>query len=178
MFKSTVYTVLGMLAMKPMSGYEIKKSIDESTHFFWNESPGQIYPALKCAQENNLISSKQQKGTRNKTTYRITDAGRKELREWLSHAPEKFTQRNELLLKVFFGNNTDQKVILNYLHESLHQMQIKLRLYKEIEAMTQQHLKDKTDGAKYWHITIQFGLRSLQASIDWAKDSIRFLEMN
>jgi PadR family transcriptional regulator AphA len=30
-----------------MSGYDIRKTVQESIRFFWSESYGQIYPALK-----------------------------------------------------------------------------------------------------------------------------------
>jgi DNA-binding PadR family transcriptional regulator len=36
-----------MLSLRPMSGYDIRKTVQESIRFFWSESYGQIYPALK-----------------------------------------------------------------------------------------------------------------------------------
>lgn len=178
MFKNTAYAVLGILAMEPMSGYDIKKTLNESTQHFWNESPGQIYPALKTALTAGLISAQEENGGRSKITYAITAAGRDVLRQWLNETPAKFTQRNELLLKVFLGSNTDQETILNYLQEHLHQTQAKLRVYQQIEKKIQGYLEDQLDGAKYWYITLRYGIRSLQNSIEWSQESVSFLNNN
>ena len=52
--------VLGFLSEKSMTGYEIKKQMENSTSFFYNTSFGNIYPTLKkleasghatCAEE-------------------------------------------------------------------------------------------------------------------------------
>ena len=41
------YAVLGMLSIRPMSGYDIKQAIGESVVHFWDESYGRIYPSLQ-----------------------------------------------------------------------------------------------------------------------------------
>jgi len=44
----TAYVILGILAIHDnQSGYEIRKTIQQSVGFFWGESYGQIYPTLK-----------------------------------------------------------------------------------------------------------------------------------
>ena len=45
--RQTDYVILGLLAERPLSGYQIKKIIDIRFQFFWSESFGQIFPALK-----------------------------------------------------------------------------------------------------------------------------------
>ena len=52
---ATAKVILGMLAMRPRSGYEIKSFVDDSTRYFWAASYGQIYPELKRLAENGLI---------------------------------------------------------------------------------------------------------------------------
>ena len=39
--------ILGLLAVRPLSGYDIKAIVDRSTRFFWAASYGQIYPELR-----------------------------------------------------------------------------------------------------------------------------------
>ncbi len=41
------YALLGVLCMKPGSGYDIKKFCDKTISHFWNENYGHIYPVLK-----------------------------------------------------------------------------------------------------------------------------------
>ena len=45
--RQTDYVILGLLAERPLSGYQIKKIVDIRFGFFWSESFGQIFPALK-----------------------------------------------------------------------------------------------------------------------------------
>ena len=42
---ATGRVILGMLAVEPRSGYDIKAIVDHSTRFFWAASYGQIYPS-------------------------------------------------------------------------------------------------------------------------------------
>ena len=52
----TSYVILGILAIHPhQSGYEIRKTIQQSVGFFWSESFGQIYPTLKRLNAEKLI---------------------------------------------------------------------------------------------------------------------------
>ena len=102
---STAYVILGLLRIQPMSGYEIKAFVDRSTRFFWAASYGQIYPELRRLAEAGLIEgSSKPSGGRKRTEYRLTPAGRKELREWLRIPPEVYETRDEGLLKLFFAD--------------------------------------------------------------------------
>jgi PadR family transcriptional regulator, regulatory protein AphA len=94
-----------MLSIQPMSGYDIRKAIDESVVHFWRESYGQIYPTLKRLALQGLIQPKA--GPRNAKTSRqlfaLTSKGKARLREWLALAPGTQPPRSELLLKLFFA---------------------------------------------------------------------------
>ncbi len=101
----TAYVILGMLGWRPMSGYEIKSIVDESTRFFWAASYGQIYPELKRLAEIGLIvGSDSPTGGRRRTVYEITADGEEELRAWLRQPPQAFEMRDEGLLKLFFAD--------------------------------------------------------------------------
>ena len=100
----TAYVILGMLRPAPRSGYEIKTLVDNSTHFFWAASYGQIYPELRRLAEAGLVEGADgSRDGRKRTVYRITAAGRKELRDWLREPPATFEARDEGLLKLFFA---------------------------------------------------------------------------
>jgi DNA-binding PadR family transcriptional regulator len=101
----TAFVILGMLAWRPMSGYDVKSIVDNSTRFFWAASYGQIYPELRRLAEAGLVEGEAEKGSgRRRTAYRITAAGRDALRDWLAQEPQTFEQRDEGLLKLFFAS--------------------------------------------------------------------------
>src|SRR5262249_61796934 len=74
---TTEYAVLGMLAMGPGSGYDLKKRIEGSVAHFWSESYGQIYPILSRLAAEGLIARRleRQKGKPDRHVYSITAAG-------------------------------------------------------------------------------------------------------
>ena len=52
---TTEYAVLGMLALGPGSGYDLKKRVEGSIAHFWSESYGQIYPILAHLASQGLV---------------------------------------------------------------------------------------------------------------------------
>ncbi len=101
----TSHVILGMLGLRPMCGYEIKRFVDKSTRFFWAASYGQIYPELARLSAAGLIAGDRDPGSaRRRIVFRLTADGRKALREWLAGAAEIQETRDESLLKVFFSD--------------------------------------------------------------------------
>jgi PadR family transcriptional regulator, regulatory protein AphA len=130
----TAFVILGMLAWRPMSGYDIKSVVDHSTRFFWAASYGQIYPELRRLAEAGLVKAKAEAGSgRRRTTYSLTRSGRAALRDWLAKEPRTFEQRDEGLLKLFFASASPETALATLdakraFHEG------KLAQLREIEA--------------------------------------------
>jgi DNA-binding PadR family transcriptional regulator len=111
----TAYVILGMLSIEPnKSGYDIRKAIESSVGYFWRESYGQIYPALKRLTAEGLIRSdqpnKRDSAARHRQKYSLTAAGRAEFQRWLALPFHNDPPRNEFLLKLFFGREADPGV--------------------------------------------------------------------
>ena len=105
--KQTAVTpvVLGLLAKRPLSGYDIKTIVDRSTRFFWAASYGQIYPELKRLEQEGLIEGEDaSNGNRGRRVYRLTEAGQKALRDWLTGPNLTIELRDESLLRLFFSD--------------------------------------------------------------------------
>ena len=97
---ATGKVILGMLAARPRSGYEIKQLVDNSARFFWAASYGQIYPELRRLEDAGLIAGADaSQGARQRTVYRLTAAGRRAARAWIAGPPEVFEMRDEGLLE-------------------------------------------------------------------------------
>lgn len=105
---ATAKVILGMLAMHPRSGYEIKAFVDDSTRYFWAASYGQIYPELKRLAGRGLIEGTEDPASgRQRTVYRLTEAGMAELRDWHRRPAELYELRDEALLKLFLAGAVD-----------------------------------------------------------------------
>jgi PadR family transcriptional regulator AphA len=105
---ATAKVILGMLAGRPRSGYEIKQLVDSSARFFWTASYGQIYPELKKLEKAGLIAGDDTShGARQRTTFKLTADGKRAAREWIAAPPEVLEIRDEGLLKLFFAGSID-----------------------------------------------------------------------
>lgn len=103
---NTSFLLLGMVALSPMSGYDIKQMADGSTRHFWQISYGQIYPELKALEKAGMIQAAEAaRGSRQRTLHQLTDTGSEALTDWISDssmAPVEL--RDEMLLKLFFSD--------------------------------------------------------------------------
>lgn len=99
------HAVLALLAGGPSHGYELKSSFEESVGPQWGElNIGHLYQVLERLVRDELVTRKQvsQDDRPDKTVYRLTAAGRRELEQWLS-APfvRRGGYRDDFFLKLF-----------------------------------------------------------------------------
>jgi len=114
---STSYVVLGMLALGPRSGYDIKQLADISTRHFWAISYGQIYPELRRLSDAGLVRAQDaSRGTRHRTIHHLTAKGRQVLKAWVSDPEGKKVEiRDEMLLKLFFADAMSRRDTVRHL---------------------------------------------------------------
>ncbi len=118
------YAILGLLSEKPMSGYDLKKIMQDSEYMYWSGNNNQIYKALlQLSNDNFLISeTRHQDGAPTKKIYRITDKGRTALQEWVcSTQPEVPEFKKPFLIQMvcFAQLESEQieKIVLEYQHK-------------------------------------------------------------
>lgn len=95
------HAVLGLLVETPSSGYDLLKRFESSLAFVWPAKQSQVYGELAKLSEAGLIEVTGT-GARNRREYGITEAGRAELREWLTGPGAESAYRSAALLRVFF----------------------------------------------------------------------------
>lgn len=92
---ATKHVLLGLLDIKPMSGYDIRNNLRISLDSLWTASYGQIYPALhKLAAEGLVEAVNEPTGSRERIVYHLTDAGRQQFRDWLNQPVEYLPTRD------------------------------------------------------------------------------------
>ena len=163
--------------MRPMSGYDVKKTIEGSIGNFWSESYGQIYPMLKGLVAEGLATRSVEAGDvgLERNVYALTDAGREELGRWLGMPVEHEVGRVEILLKLFFGwqvpAEENRRKVLEFreLHRGL------LRKYGAIEgSLEAEHAGHP--GLPYWLMTVRYGRRVSEALLDWCEETLAALD--
>jgi DNA-binding PadR family transcriptional regulator len=97
------HAILGLLSEGPLHGYGLKAAYEESLVPGASLNIGQVYPALERLQTDGHVTSEvvAQSERPDRKVFTITDAGRRELANWLATAaPRESDLRNETFLKV------------------------------------------------------------------------------
>jgi DNA-binding PadR family transcriptional regulator len=160
-----------MLSLGAMSGYELRRVIDESIGNFWSESFGQIYPTLKQLQAKGLVSASE--GARlGSKVYSLTELGHFRFREWLGLPAQPQVVRNELLLKLFFGNHADSETVCQQVTQERHRFEADLAHYAGIEARLKADYGGHP-GMPYWLMTVNYGKAEAVALIGWCDETLK-----
>ena len=175
--RQTDYVILGLLAERPLSGYQIKKIIDIRFQFFWSESFGQIFPALKSLAVQGLVEEcpLEASGGHAAKAHQITPAGKAALIDWLSQPVEKESLRLEILLKTYFSGYAAPEAMLTHLSafEESHARQLHiLGLFQE-ELL---RIPDEDENHGDILRVIDFGQKANRAYLDWCRETRAYFE--
>ncbi|MGC1422746.1 MAG: PadR family transcriptional regulator [Terracidiphilus sp.] len=174
---STSYAILGGLSVQPnLSGYDMRKGIQNSIGYFWGESYGQIYPALKRLANEGLIvpTNSSTNGRKRRQTYVITDAGRTALRQWLALPFYNEPPRNEFLLKLFFGHVAGPGVAAVHLRDLNDRNRRMLDVLTKIEASVPPQ-QSANPHLPYWMLTLGLGKALTCAALEWGEKALAAL---
>src|SRR5215467_8902517 len=110
---TTSYAVLGLLAIKPWSSYELTQPMDRSLGRIWPRPVSKLYEEPKKLVAHGLArSATERNGRRTRTVYAITADGRRALRDWLAEPGAGPALEFEQLLKVFCSDNATRTDVL------------------------------------------------------------------
>ncbi len=110
----TTYGLLGLLAVRSWTGYELTKQVRRSLRFVWPASEGHLY-----REQHRLVDlgwatvEAEPAGQRSRNRYTITEAGRAALRDWLATTPEEPHFQIEGVLRTFFGDQATPAELAN-----------------------------------------------------------------
>jgi PadR family transcriptional regulator, regulatory protein AphA len=170
---STPEILLGLLSIEPMSGYDLGRAIRDSVGHFWNESYGQIYPTLKQLADQGFVTASQERrqGRPDRRVYAITPEGRQRLRAWLELPPQPEVPRNELLLKLFFGDQVPPRVLIGHVERMAAEHRAILRFLAGAESASSQ-TEALQPAARYWRLAARFGQYEIEAHLRWAEETL------
>jgi DNA-binding PadR family transcriptional regulator len=169
--KQTAVTpvVLGLLAIRPRSGYDIKAVVDRSTRFFWAASYGQIYPELRRLEEEGLIEGEDApSGGRNRRVYELTDAGRQALLDWLLGQTVTIELRDESLLRLFFADALPREQALMLLEGRKRGHEQYLEVLRAIDAIP------GTD-PDFVDLVLRWGIEFNEWGVSWCERQLKRL---
>lgn len=110
---TTSYAVLGLLALKPWTAYELSQQMKRSMAFIWPRAERAIYDEPKSLVAHGLAkATSQPDGNRPRRVYRITPKGRRALAAWLDQpsAPPAF--ESEAMVRSTYAEYGDKDALL------------------------------------------------------------------
>jgi len=165
--------VLGLLSLGPRSGYDIKTVVDRSTRFFWAASYGQIYPELRRLEAEGLVEGEDApNGARGRRVYKLTDAGRQALQDWLLGSETTIEYRDESLLRLFFGDALPREQALELLEGRKRGHEQYLEVLRAIEALPGGKDPDFVDLVLHWGIDFN------EWGAQWCEEQLNRLRMS
>jgi len=173
----TGFLILGMLSIESnRSGYDIRKAVESSVSYFWQESYGQIYPTLKRLVAEGLIEPRRPstRGRPERREYSITARGRASLQEWLASPYREDPPRNEFLLKLFFGRSLPREARLRHIRGFQDKNRHLLAALEELQRQAQTHNAGNPH-LPFWMLTLSFGIAHVRASLDWSESALSIL---
>jgi DNA-binding PadR family transcriptional regulator len=174
---TTVESLLVMLSLHSMSGYQLQLTVRRTIGNFWQESFGQIYPALRRMVAEGLVryEAVEEPGQRTSKVYALTDAGRERLREWMSLPCERQVMRDELLLKLFAGIEAPPGCLERHVREYREKVLDDLKRYREAERCLPVAQKGNP-ALPFYLLTLRQGLRTAEALLQWSDEALAELK--
>jgi DNA-binding PadR family transcriptional regulator len=108
----TAASLLGLLAMKPRTGWELYAAFEESIGQFWSMTRSQVYRELLAMAGRGLVEFGSA-GPRERRLCTITSAGRAAFLAWIARMPGEELIRFPLLLTVFFGEDVPPQMLVD-----------------------------------------------------------------
>jgi PadR family transcriptional regulator AphA len=110
---TTSYAVLGMLAVKPWSGYELTQQLRRSLDYCWPKAASVLYDEQRRLVRLGLATATDERANgRKRTRYAITDDGRAALRNWLATPPEDPKLEVEVMLRLLYADSGEPEDLL------------------------------------------------------------------
>ncbi len=162
---SIKYAILGMLADRPLHGYELKAAYEEDLVPATQLNYGQVYTTLERLGRDGLVAHEVVSQTErpDKKVYALTEGGRKELKEWLSTPSAlDLDLRNETFLKLMLARRlegADPREVLDVERRACLE-----RLHEVTKARAQ---ADKAKAPAQTVLLLDLALLRLEAFIKW-----------
>jgi len=166
------YALLGLIAMRPMSGYDVHKLFATTALGHFSSSPGAIYPALQRLERRGLLKASLDTATeaRPRRVYSLTLGGEATLDAWLRQQvtrEELIGNSGAPILRFgFAGGRLSEEEVVEYLRGWRRTVEAYIEELKSY--------RDATDwgSALYGMLSLERGIRGFQGDVEWIRDAI------
>jgi PadR family transcriptional regulator, regulatory protein AphA len=177
---SLEYAILGFLNYQPFSGYDLKKVFDNSIRHFWYADQSQIYRTLGHLTRQGWaeVEVVNQTDRPDRKVYHITSAGREALHCWLQGPIPTQEPHSAPLVQIFFAGQLSDDEILEKFETAAVIFRTILDRYQQVPQQVEEYTRQVSSPREtyFWFSTLQLGIKTMQAQLEWAEDVIRLLK--
>ena len=140
---STSYAILGLLALRPWTTYELAQQMQRALGHFWPRAESKLYEEPKKLVEHGFAEATvEHTGKRPRTVYAITPAGREALQAWMPEPSAGPVIEFEGLLRVFFAEHGTRADVLGAIDSAHRWVE---RRHEESEGISRSYLEGQGD---------------------------------
>ena len=170
------HAILGFLNYTPFSGYDLKKVFDASVRHFWPADQSQVYRTLTRLADSGWVDLEwiEQETRPDRKVYHITEAGRVELRKWLTAPIRPERPRSTAPVPVILaGQQTDDEILATFEHAAA-QLRSLLARYEEVPDRRKQDADRLASSREepLWRLTLEYGISWAWAQLGWIESVI------
>ncbi len=173
------YAILGLLSWKPLTGYDVKRVMQDSPFLYWSGNNNQIYKALVKLLENGFVTNEiqYQESAPNKKIYSITESGLAELIRWVTgEEPEIPEYKKTFLIQLSWAGRLEPEKIDELLTKYEETMTQQLAMRKE-EKRREKNFPNRTEQEHFvWEMIYDNFVRMCEVELCWIQQFREGLE--
>ena len=168
---SLQFFVLGLLAQRPMSGYDIKRFLNTLNWLIGSPSGGSLYPVLRALLEEDLVAVEVVPGLDRppRKIYSITEAGRQALQAWIDKPAAANAPLKAFVMRLIIADSHSIARLLGHLERRRKQVADHRAKLREGPGAIEEEL----DLGQ--HLALGYGLALAKAELDWLDSTMEWL---
>ena len=178
------YLILGLLALTPMTGYELQQFARQNLSLICSHSAGSVQTALsKLEKQGFVFITEAATGKRKKKIFSITDSGRTTFETWVAQPMQAGRVKNMELAHLFFLGlaSPSQRIaaIQNYIEQMEQMRSILCAIRQRFDEICQAIPSDGMDWDtifRFQGYAIDYGIAAADFERRWYQDLLKKLE--
>ncbi|WFR55496.1 PadR family transcriptional regulator [Anaerocolumna sp. AGMB13025] len=127
------HAILGILSCRSLTGYDLKKIIQDSPFMYWSGNNNQIYKSLVELLEEGYVTNEvqHQESSPSKKIYTITAEGTAELKRWVLSAAEPPELKKHFLVQLAWADQLSSEELNTLIADYEEEVRMQILMQKE-----------------------------------------------
>lgn len=168
------HVILGLLLIYPQSLYDLIKNFEAGVSLFYSASSGSIKRALdNLLAAGSIEVASTEAGARGRKVYQVTDRGKGEFHAWMTGPFSGNLETAALSRLYFLGLITaeERPPVLQRMRDATAAQLTQLTTLRD-QISTLEIPDELREVAQFQSATLDYGIHSHQASLDWFTDRL------